>query len=390
MGEGMNRPASLKGFTLIEVLIAATIFSTLSVLFLMMMSNALAVSEREGTINRMDLEANRALQEIATTLRRAVLPVVTDTRSGAHYPKFVYDPDEVDENGMPPKRSFQKLLNSEDGFRLYGQAWFTLLAGGTDFVPFTVPVDFGGDGDTIDSNFLPELGIILPSGAHVPAANYVTTPANPPVPALNELRTQPAHPYMLNMAPTDFQITVGENPIDVDESTNPRFARTLAFPGGMNRAFAVLRFVPTDDDNGNPLVINEADLLSGDGYDLNGNGASQDSFALGSLQVAYATDTPTATWIIGPMVLMQLNTNGVGYKPLFRLVNFQNPANAPNSLVYDGTTPIINGGYAILVNLLVLDWNGQQNTIAFNRRSGVPYIVRQYETLVELRNMSLP
>lgn len=396
IGEAMDARVSRKGFTLLEVMITAAIFSALSVIFLTMMSSALAVSEREGTLNRMDREANQALQVISNTFRRAVIPVITDTSLGASYPSFVHDPGEVDENGMPPQRSFQALLNSNDGFGQHGRSWFNIMAAGTDFVPFTVPVDFGGDGDTVDSNFLPELGIILPGGAHVPAADYVLTPAASPVPALNELRGRPMHPYMQELSPDDFGIT-SATPISI---TGGRFRKVHAtspgdrfsFPADRDQAYAVLRFVPADDESGNPIILEEQALLGGDGYDLNDNGTLLDTFALGSLQLIYATpagNTPVATPVIGPMVLMQLNTDGVGYKPLFRLVAFSS-ASSPIDLVYDGTTPLTNPGFAIFVNLLVLDWSPQRSPLAFGSRSSTPFIVRHYETLVELRNQSLP
>lgn len=381
------------GMTLIEVVLAASIFCAIAVLALMVMVSAMGTSEREAAVNRMDINANRALQEISGNLRSAIVPVVTDLSLGASYPTFVFNASDVDENGMPPVRKFQEILNSDEGFGLNGIEWHDLLSQGTDFLPFTVPVDFGNDNDQIDSNFLPELGIITPGGVQQSAADYYLTPAIGDTPALNELRERPMHPYLQHLRPEDFGMTVPA-PAFTDVAVESRFAevKDFSFPSGMDKAYAVMRFSPLLDQANKPVILREKDLLRGDGYDLNGDGTTDDVFTRGRLEILYAVPAGGSIQkvsISGPSVLLQLNTDSPGYKPLFKLVNYNNPSNAPGSIVNKGEA-ITDDGYAILVQLLLLENDETSNPLAFNRKNGVPYLVRQFQTVVELRNLSRP
>lgn len=359
-----------------EVLIVVGLLAVVCILAFAPLASSLAQTQREASMLTMDLSAKRSFSRIGSALSHALVPITT--YAGHEVP--------VAKNKIA---TFQDLLNSDAGFATHGGDWGRLLANGTDFLPFTIPVDFGGDGDTLDSQLALELGIVLPDGREVAVGGYSDHDGQ------NVLDGSVGclHPSLAHLSPADFDEGVGSDSSSAIDLSLPRFAERPAFSSDQE-GFGLLRFVParrsTADGEG-WVTIDEKELTqkgNGSHWDLNDDGQVADVYAVGHLELLYIgrEGETMRKPVSGPDILLQLNRDSPSWKPLFKLVRQSAKDSASNDDGEDSTTSDV-GGYALLINLLVFDQSVQSGSpLAFNET--LPYLVRRHQTMIELRNMS--
>jgi hypothetical protein len=179
-----------------------------------------------------------------------------------------------------------------------------------------------------------------------------------PVDTINDV--SPIHPSLADLPTNGYSGAPGN-------MSSARFEETPSLPKGMEQgAYGAIRFVPHRDNSGNPHTITERA-----GFDLNEDGATTDSYALGRIEILHFSlaGMVQRTTVSSNTVLLQLNTDSKSSKPLFKLRRKE------------------TGGYVINITLFLCDGLAQDsNVIAFNRTT--PYIVRKYSSSVELRNMT--
>ncbi len=409
-----------RGFTLLEMMIVVGLLSIFTVMVVPPVINALTLVNRESAILRMDRDGHMAMNLISSHLRPSVLPIVTrapsDFTPQAKINSWARENDSI---------SFQDVLNSAVGFGPNGQAWLDVLQNGTDFLPFTQPVPFlytaneatlttAGNTSlsTLDSNDLPQLGIRDftyqqldgEPGAISNAGTYVvvdeTLPDGTVVPR-RYLRAndqfQPIHPFLQNLTPQSFGLNPNGLPATISLA-NPRFDQDLNLPNNANAAYGIIRFVPyRDAANPNGMTLDEATLgpMKGDGsgptgLDIDGNGTAADTFALGRLEILYLnrqrgtnTTNVISRTAASSTVLLRLNTvsqtgNGTNPDPYPAMFRLRTPRTAGGNR---------NPSYAIDIDLLLMDDLRQQRSVlSFNK--AVPFIVRRYQSTVELRNLT--
>lgn len=343
-----------KGLTLIEIMVAVGILSFVIVLTYTSVVASLRSVKTEATVLEMDRSASQALQNMADLLRPALLPIpinAPDTQLGEFSRNIINNPVRGFGGGN-------------------GVAWSTILQAGTDCVPFCVPVDFGNDGDTLDGDGYLELGITLPDGTVFQGGSYTMDGDH------NRLgENASVHADLARLRPASLGLPDNGGNIDPDAA---RFAERLTLPANASQGFAVLRFVPfPDPDNiSQPLTIREQDL----DRDLNNDGDKDDVFLLGHIEVAYPGPGVQKA-ISGQSVLLQLNQDA-SWTPIFKQVRYRQNDNSPNGIFDENN----QGQYGILIRLLLLDTMGQRTPVAF--KNGTRVFVRQYETVVKLRNMA--
>lgn len=353
-----------RGFTLIEVTITAALAATLAVLVFTAFVSIMRVVAIDQSLLTMDRSADNALNRIADNLRTAILPI---TYANASTP-------------------LQTALNDRTtGFRRYGRLWRDILQEGSDCLAFTTPADFGDDRDFVDADMLLELGIVLPSGVHVPVGQYDNPVDNHLLPGGS------LHPFLARLDPRqDLGLTRGLGELDLSA---PRFDRTFTFNNDMDAGYCIIRFVPFFENDA-PYVLRERTL----GRDINEDDDTTDEFALGGLEFVYPNvvrDEETMTYsregepivipITGPNVLLQLNQDDPQFVPIFKLVSYRDRQNSANLETFDES--LRDGDYAILVRLLLCDQQTQSaNPLVFNLNVP-PIVTRQYETVVKLRNI---
>lgn len=353
-----------KGFTVIEMMVVIAVASVFFVMAHSAITGVVQLVVMESSVLDMDRGANQALQEVADALRPAVLPIYIEG-------------DEVSLNTFGK----EVLASASQGFNTtYGRQWRDALQAGTDIIAFTVPVDYGGDDDTLDADLYLELGAVLPSGAEEFGAIYDVRKDNK-----NYLNGAPVNKYLRELNPRG-DLDISDKLADLAKGSLPaRFAADFTFPAKADQGYAIARFVP-HYTNGVPMTISEADLFP-DGprparsYDLNGDGDTADSFLVGSMEFVYSN---TRYPISGPDVLLQMNQTDPNYVPIFKLIRFQAGDASTNSA--DGFDPTVaEGEFGLLIRLLMLDRIGQDDAIF--QQGKATAIVRLFETTVKLRNM---
>ncbi|MDR0362503.1 MAG: prepilin-type N-terminal cleavage/methylation domain-containing protein [Planctomycetota bacterium] len=352
-----------KGMTILEMVISLAIFMVLVAMTARAFVEPLQVVRAEESVMNLDANGDKALWQLARVLLSSVLPVRVDNEE---------------------KSELGTLYNdAHRGFGQYGMEWRSVLQQGSDCIPFSVPADYDGDGDTIDADGFPELGVML-SGVPVAAAEY----RHVGVKRNNRLDGN-IHPYMSSLNPADLGISTSEHTLDV---AAPRFEQAFSFPDGADRAFGIVRFVPEREDD-SPVIVDEAAL----NHDLNADGDNTDRFLLGRLEIVYPDVARTVDvaagiddWtgsgeniafpLTGNVVLLQINKDEKSWEPIFKMIKHRLGATASNSASYDESSDS-DGLYGIRVRLLLYD----SRYTPTNR--AVPVISRKYETLLKLRNI---
>ena len=178
-----------KGFTLLEVTLASFIIAVIMGICFSAIFNAYRAAKMEESVLRLDINANRAAWELSNALRSAVLPIINPAKNG----------------------SLGDVINSPTrGFGRHGEAWVRVLEKGVDCLPFAKPIDYGGDGDFLDADLLPELGLVLPNGSMstAVAAAYRGAPNN-------HLDGGHIHPWLARADPGDLNLDAGATEVDV-------------------------------------------------------------------------------------------------------------------------------------------------------------------------------
>ena len=341
-----------KGITLIEIMITMGILSVVIVLTYIAVATSLRSVKTEATILEMDRSASQALQHMADVLRPALLPIpvnAPDTLLGEFSRNIINNPVRGFGGGN-------------------GVAWSAILREGTDCLPFCTPVDYGSDGDCLDGDNYLELGITLPDGSIQFGGDYHIDGDH------NKLdENASVHAGLARLKPSSLGLPDAGASINANA---PRFARRLSFPAGADSGFALLRFVPAPSpENSNaPMTFREQDI----DCDLNDDGDTADTFLLGHMEIAYPTLGKTVS---GQSVLLQINRDA-SWTPIFKQVRYREKDSSPNG-VFDENN---QGQYGILIRLLMLDGFGQNSPLLFKK--GKRALVRQYETVVKLRNMA--
>lgn len=367
------------GFTVLEMMIVVALASLLVALLYTPMVNGLIMVNRENTLMNMFRTGDTAMSRLASILQPAVLPMPTNA-SGVN-----------NNNSGTTTKPYQRVINSERGFWTNGRAWRNTLLEGTDFLPFCVPTMYKETGSAVDTTGLPVLGITMPNGNREISATYreITTDDDK---FLFDLNNRNIHPALAALNPSAFGLDVNTRP-DTVAITHARYSERLAFPANSNTGYGVIRFVPELVD-GQPVVLNEATL----NYDLNQNGTQTDTFARGRLVVTYANDgtdtnirnVQTEFPLGNQSILLQLNTAAPGYVPMFRLVGGFTGNNSPSGTKWNEANLPSGNTYVLLVRLLLFDSITQQGTVmATGRQDGRQFITRQFQTFIEMRNMSL-
>ncbi|MDR2390622.1 MAG: prepilin-type N-terminal cleavage/methylation domain-containing protein [Planctomycetota bacterium] len=355
-----------EGFTLVEATISLAIFSAVALSGYALLSRVYGVARLEESLLRLDVSADQAGWRLSELLRPAILPVTLESgsKAGTSYGTIINDP--------------------AWGFGQYGGAWLEILKQGTDCLAFALPIDWGNDGDYLDSDLMLEMGIVLPNGSLAGGASYHIDGLGG-----NHLENDRSiHQYLAQLNPlADLGLTPGRNDI---VPGGPRFKEVFAFPpASALRAFALIRFVPLSEA-GNPKTVKESELTAvPEGFDLNADGDKADSFLLGRLEIVYPPwvgnyDRDTLDeWdeagfadgassfsvpITEDVVLLQINQSEQPdgeWRPIFRL---EYPE---------------EGNFALRMQLLLFD----ESYRPFSSSRAVPYVSRYYETLVRLRGM---
>jgi len=345
-----------RGATLLEVLIVVAVVAVLFLFAFTAVNNSLRIVQLEGTDLEMGRSANRALGEIATALRPAILPIPI-AGSDAALSDFARD----------------VLNSSTQGFDgPNGQFWRDALRVGTDCIAFAVPVE--QNNSILDADGFPKLGILIGGVPEVSAA-YTG----------DGRLAGHVHPALAALNPAALGVT--RTRADVDPAA-PRFADNLAFPAGA-RGYAVIRFVPYRRD-GQVVILREDDFDGGLSFDFNQDGDRTDSFLLGRIEIAYPPDPARPNAVrreiitSGQTVLLQMNANDPGWTPLFQLVRYRPGEASANADAFNSAA--VGGDYAIRISLLMCDNLGQQDPASF--REQLPGMVRRFETNVQLRNMA--
>ena len=341
------------GFTLVELMIVMAVVSIIVAMIGATVINSMRVSEQERTLIEMDTNATTALNGLSAVLRRGVLPIATGSSSTS---------------------GFQGAVNDKTrGFGRNGKAWAKQLQYGSDLLVFTIPIDADGDGDTLDADFLPELGITNVLGQAIPAASY--TSAGKLSGNLN--------PSLAEMEPDDFGLNTNATDIDL---TGMRFADSFEFPtAGTSPAYGVIRFVPMRE-HGQPIIMDEKVMK----WDINEDDDSDDKFVVGHLEVCYPGRSNAfkaeRKYLSRSSVLLQLNRDGDGWEPLFRLSRYKEGDKSENMDSMTGTPSA--GDFTLHVKLLLCDRIGQRGQpVAFNSR--LPFLARKFDRVIVLRNMSI-
>ena len=143
------------------------------------------------------------------------------------------------------------------------------------------------------------------------------------------------------------------------------------------------------------MELSEATL----GFDLNQDGTLADTFAQGTLVIDYANNGSSpdinnvqSQFPLGNQsILLQLNTDAASYVPIFKLVGGFTGNNSPSGTAWDETIATRGNTYVLLVRLLLFDFTTQRGTVMATgqAQTGRHFITRQFQTFIEMRNMTL-
>ena len=355
------------GLTLIELVIATALTFVLGAMTCLAIASISRTVSMDVSVVTMDRDGDRAISQTSEILRNAILPTtLTNT---------------VDAS------DFRKALNDvSKGFGQNGDDWRKVLQFGGDCIAFTVPVDYGNDGDTTDADMLTELGIILPDNTHVATGHYSGGSNNKLSGNLNHYLSELNPISHLGMPTTRGNLNLG----------TIRFAEQFTFPilSAPPAGYGIIRFRPRYVNNA-PFLVSEASL----GYDLNGDNETDDTFVLGRLEAIYPNvligpshslttrGDPYVIPITGSNILLQTNQTDLAWTPIFKLIGYDRSStpNAINLPDFNESTAA-TGDYALAIRLLMCDAEGQGNDPAtFGRKT--PAITRQYEAIINLRNL---
>lgn len=376
-----------KGMTLLEVLIASSILSVLAMLALSAFLDVMRTVDNQDSITRADQRANKAMRDIANALRPAILPIPT--------------------NSETKNPVFADIDDPEYGFSTRnGRAsdWLKELRNGMDAVAFVVPLDAQGVKDFLDDNGHLQIGQLRNGISYLGA-----TPSGTPNSGSNFFVREPTEIVNALVAVDPAKITASafENSVfPSDSQWNNLYDANV----GPVTAFTIIRFVPVVDDTGNPIVIQESGLFERDGIaydvDLDGDGASDGSFHIGSLQLLYSggssfyhvSGTNVPRELVEPMAVaitpnvVLRRSDGSNATPIFQLMNYDNSqiqdsGDNAGMIQPDTSGSRRSGRMALNIKLLLVDNDGLASEKLITKAFANNLKPRWYESTVILKNM---
>lgn len=387
--------------TLVESVVASVLFATLTLLVLAAITNLTRMVDVQAAINKADNQGSRALGAITTALKPAILPVLVKKSS-------------EERNNI--KDVYYDIDHEDWGFsNKNGDRWKDALAKGMDCIAFVHPIDAQSVGDYLDDANHVQIGQIRGDVAYF-GASFTGTPGsgqdfiirnqgtNEPVNFLAEIRpdrlTNPAFEVLSNPTATEWRNLVNGS-----------------WPGGgagdVTPSFMAIRYVPVADSSGNPVVITENNIFkSSISVDLDGDGTTNGTFHIGSLQMLY-TGGPRLHRVIAvsavrevaiedqPQLIVPLTGNVVLRRaveadrtPIFKLVSHSrtNIVDGGGAEDFDGIVNIGpkggEGKTALAVRLLILDNEGVDDSGSLAANINLQTLTaRWHETTLVLMNM---
>lgn len=385
------------GMTLVEVVVAAAALSLIVLLGMSAFADLIRTSNSQVSMTKTDLVANQALREVASLLRPAILPVFI-TRTA----------DELkNENDV-----YHDIDSRATGFgRSNGRLWLNALQAGTDAVAFVHPVDAQGVGDFLDAENHLQLGVVRNGRTYLSASASGT----PRVGGDFVIRNGAAGEFVNALADVD-PANMTSNHFETLDLTQFSFdwwgGSGLGAQPGVS-CFITIRFAPMLDTSGVPVTLSEAELTAfnpNSPVDLNGDGANNTTFEVGSLQVVYSgsesspffwvdrntntiqteNNVPPFIYSLTPNIVLRESVVG-NRTPIFRLVDYTD-----DNLERGGTNPgMVNersggGTKAMFVRVLLLDTEAiaiAQDGQKVLSRGTRNFSARWYETTIGLKNM---
>lgn len=386
---------SRKGFTLVETLIAVTIFAVVTMFSLSAFAEMLGFVNNQDTVTTSDLIANRALRDMTDLLRPAILPVYVES-----------------ENRDNKDHPFYDIDHRTHGFGgSVGKAWLKELKDGMDSIAFIVPIDAQNLGDFLDSAGHLQTGQLRGDVSYLGAS-----PSGTPYSGTDFIMRAGTNEPVSMLAVMDAAQfgSAGFEAIHTPSNTN-----WTGLCSGVSSlqatSFMAIRFVPvTTGSPGSevPVVFNEATMIANRGpVDLDGDGQTNGDFHLGKLQLVYSGSyvgqfykvrgdtilTENVNQIIIPLtpetVLRKVNKSA--RTPIFRLVDYDNTNMDTNSS--SDTAGIIDmskssstaEGLSLSVSMLMLEHEGiDAGTATVHVSNSLKSVKsRWYETMIPLKNM---
>lgn len=386
---------SRKGFTLVETLIAVTIFAVVTMFSLSAFAEMLGFVNNQDTVTTADLIANRALRDMTDLLRPAILPVYVEN-----------------ENRDNKSHPFYDIDHRTHGFGgSVGKAWLKELKEGMDSIAFVVPIDAQNLGDYLDSVGHLQTGQLRGDVSYLGAS-----PSGTPYTGTDFIMRAGANEPVSMLAVMDAAQFGGDSFESIHTPSASNWTNLCSGVSSLQAtSFMAIRFVPvTTGPTGSevPVVFNEATMIANRGpVDLDGDGQTNGDFHLGKLQLVYSGSyvgqfyrvqgdnilNENVNQIIIPLtpetVLRRVNKNE--RTPIFRLVDYDN-TNMDNSSTSD-TAGIIDmskssstaEGLSLSISMLMLEHEGiDANTATVHVSNSLKSVKpRWYETMIPLKNM---
>ncbi|MCC8190820.1 MAG: type II secretion system GspH family protein [Planctomycetes bacterium] len=389
-----------QGFTLVEVVLAASLMSVLVLVGLSAFGDFMKMVENQNAITRADQAANRALWEIASLVKPAILPVyiTKSTATREDTTNIWYDIDH---------RTW--------GFSgSAGKAWLTSLRSGMDSIAFVVPLDAQGVGDFLDDRNHLQIGqqrgdiSYLAASATTDSVVGEGPDENNPDSVGFVVRDEDDGELvsvLAAMSPTGLTSSNFEAiAIPTIDEWRSHTAYDTSWDNNTVTAFHAIRFVPVLDSSGQPIVIQESSVTtSGASIDLDGDGKTDGTFHIGRLQMVYSGSNyvnyvrngqlvsgsipQQAIYLTPPVVLRRVDTSR--RTPIFRLVSYSysniNSSGNGAGLINENAG---NGTAALSIKLLILENDGVTDAGKILHKSNIINVAaRWYETTVLLKNM---
>lgn len=385
-----------RGFTLVEMLVAVTVFAVVTMLSLSAFAEMVGFVNSQDSVTTTDMVANRALRDMTDLLRPAILPVYVDN-----------------DNRDDPKNPFHDIDSRRHGFGgSTGRSWLKKLKEGMDSIAYVVPVDAQHLGDFLDSEGRLQTGQIRG------AVSYLSTKPSGVAHTGNDfvIRSDAGEPanVLAMLDPDKFVDGTFEKlhtPSDADWTN-------LWSGGSLNpnaTCFTAIRFVPVLDASKNPVIFNEADLISNRStkVDLDGDGRTDGDFHLGKLQLVYSgsyegqfywvnsDDYSNGHGQVGQIILpltpeiVLRRADADDRTPIFRLLDYETSNMDASSssdtagLLETSKSTKSKEGMSLGISLLLLEHEGidaAKGQVRINP-STKSVKARWYETEIPLKNM---
>lgn len=385
-----------KGMTLIEAVVASSLFSLAAIVALSTIVDMIRMIDAQKTVLAIDEQGNRVLNVVSDAVRMAVLPVRVSYGSNEGY-------------RSNSRNIFADVDGVEYGFGgIQGSEWRNELQTGMDSIAFVVPIDAQGVGDVLDDNTNLQIGYERSGRSYMSA-----TPSGTPG-AGTGFSIRSSTELVNVLAAMDPVVLDSDGFAKIQNPTPTDVKSAFTLPAGQNiTTFMAVRFVPVLDGSNNPVLISEAKILNDKiDVDLDGDGAYDGVFQVGRLQLYFSggrlpyvevvgsgnSATRTLRWEDVDAMAVDLTPDTVLRRndpndrvPIFRLVSFDRDNLSDSSdyvgMIEEGNADD-NAVKALAIRVLLLDNNGIHNGAL---QSSSPNLIamdaRWFSTTVYLKNM---